>query len=367
MWYNKATVSQATTSNLTEFAAQYSMRPLDEVPVSPTSFVQALLDDDVGGIRAGELGYERAVTDWAAVPCAGAPVAAPRRFVDGSIGSRTVASFTVDGLPRPAVLATVGAMALTLEPSSRILRREAGGVRCETVLCILSNGLSAASLDQLADGLSLLEIGLVATASQDVDVDFEVLRRRCFDFAKRRMEAAERAVLLEDPGTPAAVDGLLERRLTTASSQRMPAYGVVKRQLRRYLPDALVPVLYGLDAGERTPAFLLATEHGEFISWYVRLTANSFSARGIGAGPSHGIVRLSVARGYAEERFRNPAERFAEISAVSGAMVALRHRQRSYGRAAVSLEPIVRVEDELHAVMPDIAQTTARLHRALYR
>jgi hypothetical protein len=365
LWYNKVAVPRPTTSSLTDFAAHYEMRPLDEVPVSPTPSVQALLDDDVGGIQAGELGYERAITDWAAVHCAGSPLAAPRRFVDGSIASRTVASFTVDGLPRPAVLATVGAMALTLEPSSRVLRREVGDMRCETVLCILSNGVSATSLDQLAEGLSPLGIGLVATESQDTDVDFEVLRRRCFDFAKRRMEAAERAVLLEDRDTPAAVDGLLERRLTTASSQRAPAYGVVKRQLRRYLPDSVMPVLYGLDAGERTPAFLLATEHGEFVSWYVRLTTNSFTARGIGVGPSHGIVRLSVARAYAEERFPDPAERFAEISAVSAVMVALRHRQRSYGRAAVSLEPIVRVEDELHAVMPDIAQTTARLHRAL--
>jgi hypothetical protein len=179
------------------------------------------------------------------------------------------------------------------------------------------------------------------------------------------MEAAERAVLLDDPDTPAVVDGLLERRLTSTSSQMTPAYGVVKRQLRRYLPDSLVHVLYGLAAGERTPAFLLATEHGEFVSWYVRLTTSAFSARGIGVGPSYGIVRLSVARAYIEERFHDSAERFAELSAVSAAIVELRHRERSYDRAAVSLEPIVRVEDQLHAVMPDIAQITARLHRAL--
>ena len=341
------------------------MRPLDEPPVTAAPVVQVLLDDDVGAIQSGELGYESAITDWRAIPCAGVAVAAPRRFVDGAIGSRTVASFTVDRLPRPAVLAAVGAMALRLDPPTRKLHRDGGGIRCETVLCIVANGLSAASLDELAEGLSALGIALVATESQDADVDFEVLRRRCFDFAKRRMEAAERAVLLEDPDTPAAVDGLLERRLMSASSQMTPAYGVVKRQLRRYLPDGLMPVLYGLAAGERTPAFLLATEHGEFVSWYARLTTSGSSARGIGLGPSYGIVRLSVARAYLEERFPDPAERFAELSAVSAAIVELRHRERSYDRAAVSLEPIVRVEDQLHAVMPDIAQITARLHRAL--
>lgn len=341
------------------------MRPLEEMPGTPSSFIEARLDDDVGGTRTVELGYESGVTDWTAVPCGGVPVAAPTRFVDGAIGSRTVASFTVDRLPRPAVLAGVAAMALRLDPPTRRLRRDAGGIRCETVLCIVSNGLSAASLDQLADGLSALGITLVATESQDADVDFEVLRRRCFDVAKRRMEAAERAVLLDDPDTPAAVDGLLERRLTSASSQMTPAYGVVKRQLRRYLPDGVMPVLYGLAADERTPAFLLATEHGEFVSWYVRFTTSAFGARGIGVGPSYGIVRLSVARAYIEDRFPDPAERFAELSAASAAIVELRHRERSYDRAAVSLEPIVRVEDQLHAVMPDIAQITARLHRAL--
>ncbi len=354
-----------TNSTLGEFAARYALRPLDEPPVTTTPFAQALLDDDVGAIQAGELSYERAVGEWRSVECAGAPVAAPARFVDGTIGSRTVASFTADGLPRPAVLAVVGAMALRREPGMRRLCRDPGGVRCETVLCIVSNGLPEPSLDQLADGLSRLGIGLVATESQDVDVDFEVLRRRCFDFAKRRMEAAERAVLLDDRATPAAVDGLLERRLTNADAQMTPAYGVVKRQLRRYLPDRLVSVLYGLAPGERTPAFVLATEHGDFVSWYVRLTTTAFTGHAIGAGPSYGIVRLSAARAYLETRFPDPAKRFAELSAVSAAIVELRHREYSYDRAAVSLEPIVRVEEQLHAVLPDIAQISARLHHAL--
>jgi len=43
----------------------------------------------------------------------------------------------------------------------------------------------------------------------------------------------------------------------------------------------------------------------------------------------------------------------------------LRCREGSYPRAGVSLEPIVRVEDELHALLPDIRQVAARLQRAL--
>jgi len=55
----------------------------------------------------------------------------------------------------------------------------------------------------------------------------------------------------------------------------------------------------------------------------------------------------------------------AEISALSAFVRGLRHREASYSRVGVSLEPIVRVEDELHALMPPIEELAARLTRVL--
>jgi hypothetical protein len=211
----------------------------------------------------------------------------------------------------------------------------------------------------MADGLAPVGVDLVVSETAEPVVDFEVLRRRTWDLAKDRMEEAERDILFAAPDVPAVVDGLLERRLVTVASQGMPAVGVVKRQMRRYLPLSHLNLLYELAPGQRTPAFLLQTEHATVVSWYLRLSAAD------GLAPGYGIVRLAVPQHYLEQRFPVPQERWAQLSALSAWLRGLRCREKSYPRAGISLEPIVRVEDELHALLPDIRQATARLQRAL--
>jgi hypothetical protein len=241
----------------------------------------------------------------------------------------------------------------------RHLVRSAGSLRLRTVLCLLSNGMPSEHLRVLAEGLEPLGIELVASETTELTADFEVLRRRCWDLAKQQMEEAERSALFDDPKVPAVIDGLLERRLVTMASQQMPVIGMVKRQMRRYLPDSHVNLLYELRPGERTPAFLLETEHAFIVSWYLRLSSPDTLS------PGYGVVRLTAPQAYLDQRFPQLRERWAEISAISSWLYSLRHRERSYSRAGISLEPIVRVEDELHAVLPNVAQQAAKLHRAL--
>jgi hypothetical protein len=100
------------------------------------------------------------------------------------------------------------------------------------------------------------------------------------------------------------------------------------------------------------------TEHASIVTWYFRLSDPGRSV------PTAGIVRISATRAYMERAFPDPAARTAEISAVSGWLRSLRCRQASYRRADVSVEPIVRLEDQLHALLPSLPQLTARLHRA---
>lgn len=304
-----------------------------------------------------QLSYEVPASEWCPIPCEGEPVDPPSRFIDGSIFSRTVAVFTVDGRRRPAILASVGALALHL--NGRRLERRRGGLRLETVLCLISNGMPGEDVRTLAEGLAETGLRLVTSETTEVTADFEVLRRRTWDLAKQRMEDAERDVLFEESDAPSVVDGLLERRLVTVASQEMPVFGVVKRQVRRYLPHSHLNLLYDLQPGQRTSAFTLETEHAFLVSWYLRLSA------GQGAAPSYGVVRLTAPQEYLERRFPRPAERWAEISAVSRWLYNLRHREGSYPRAGISLEPIVRVEDELHALLPDVGEQAARLHRVL--
>jgi hypothetical protein len=363
---------------LRELARRYDARPLDDVPYQPLPLADQALeqDEEVLKARLGQLSYELPAGEWRPLPCGGEPIDAPRRFIDGSVFSRTVAAFSVEGRRRPAVLACLGALALHLDGGRLVRPRD--GFRLRTVLCLLSNGMRQEDLRRMADSLAALPpqadsplargespgrqakgIELVTAETAELVADFEVLRRRTWDLAKERMEEAEREVLLAQPQIPAVVDGLLERRLVTVASQAMPAVGVVKRQMRRYLPDSYLSLLYDLASGERTPAFLLETEHATVVSWYLRLSPAD------GLAPGYGVVRLAVPQEYLERRFPAPEERWAQLSALSAWLRGLRCREKSYPRAGVSLEPIVRVEDELHALLPDIRQVAARLQRAL--
>jgi hypothetical protein len=345
--------------DLRELARRYDARPLDDRPYEPLPLADQALDQDEEALKARlrQLSYELPASEWQPISCGGEPVDAPCRFIDGSVFSRSVAALSIEGRRRPAVLACLGALALHLE--GRRLVRPPGDFRLRTVLCLLSNGMPQEDLRRMADGLASIGIDLVVSETAELAADFEVLRRRTWDLAKERMEEAEREVLFAAPDVPAVVDGLLERRLVTVASQGMPAVGVVKRQMRRYLPDSHLNLLYDLSPGQRTPAFLLETEHATVVSWYLRLSAAD------GLSPGYGIVRLAAPQDYLERRFPAPEERWAQLSALSNWLRELRCREGSYPRAGVSLEPIVRVEDELHALLPDIRQVAARLQRAL--
>jgi hypothetical protein len=258
---------------------------------------------------------------------------------------------------QPAVLACVGALALHLE--GRRLVRSPHSLYVETVLCLLNNGMRQDDLSRMGEALKALNIRLITSETTEITADFEVLRKRCWDSAKQQMEDAERRILFSQPHVPALVDGLLERRLTTVEAHGIPAIGMVKTQMRQYLPPAHVDFLSNLQPGERTPAFIIETQQALLVSWYLRLSSAETQS------PTYGLVRLSVTQEYLEQRFPRKAERWAEISAVSHWLHTLRHREGSYARVGISLEPIVRVEDELHALLPNINQQVVRVHRAL--
>jgi hypothetical protein len=342
-------------ARLRTVAHRYGIRAVDDVPFGAQPLERHGMEED-SVEQLANLGWERPPDGWGPIATGGSPVRPPCRFVDGSVNGRTVATLTVSGRMRPVLLAVVGAMALDL--GGRELRRTPGSVRTESIVCLFSNQLPIGDLDALEHGLAGMGVNLVSPTTADLAADFEVLRRRTWDLAKRCMEDAERDVLVRDPAVPCLVDGLLERRVTTVASQAIPVFGMVKRQLNPLLPEQLTQLVYRLPPGERTPAFVVNTEHASIVTWYLRL---SDPGR---ASPTAGIVRLSATRAYLEGAFPNPVDRTAEISAVSAWLRSLRCRQASYKRAAVSVEPIVRLEDQLHCLLPSLSKLTTRLHRA---
>lgn len=348
-----------TRRELQHIARRYGVRAMNDSPfVSlPLGDLVDAEDEQAMASKVTALSYEFPIDDWRPIQCGGESSFAPRRFIDGSTFARTVAVFNVDGVPRPAVLACVGAMALSL--NDRSLTRDKNSVRVETVLALVSNGIPNEDLMGLADALSPLKIRLIRSETSEISADFDTLRRRTWDLANHRMEECEREVLYLDFKTPTLVDGLLERRLTRVASHGMPVVGAVKKQMRRYLPSSHASMLYELNPGQRTPSFLLETEHAPIVSWYLRLCPAGELA------PGAGIIRLTMPQEFLDRECQDKKQLTRSLCAVSNWICQLRHRESSYARMAVSLEPIVRLEDELHAVMPSVGEMAARLHRAM--
>ncbi|MBV9101903.1 MAG: hypothetical protein JO198_12780 [Candidatus Dormibacteraeota bacterium] len=313
-------------------------------------------DEEQQAAKLEQASYEVPAWEWRPIASGGVPTRPPTRFIDGTLHSRTFGVIRANGALRPLILASIAAAELRLE--GRTLRRPEDGWRNDCVLCIAVDIGTDLTLE-LKEAASACGVRLVARESEAAAHDFELSRRRAWDFAKREMEALERALLLRDPETPALADGLLERRLVTIESQRQAAVGMVKQVLRHYLPAPLTSLLYELSPGERTPAFLLQTTNAHLVSWYLRL------GEGAMMGPGQGIVRLSMPLEYLERAFPAADDRSREISAISHRLRQLRCRQESYGRSAVSLEPIVTTEEVLRTLVPPLEQRAAALRRAL--
>ena len=90
--------------SLREIAHRYGLRPVDEGPfVSvPLADEAAWQDEAETAARVQRLAYERPVAEWGRITCTGWPSQLPVRFIDGSVFSRTVASFTVESHLRPS-------------------------------------------------------------------------------------------------------------------------------------------------------------------------------------------------------------------------------------------------------------------------
>jgi hypothetical protein len=338
--------------------ANYAPAPLNDAAVPPFAAIEADEDEESEAGKP-DLDYELPRGAWRPLPPGEPPEDAPVRFIDGSIVSRTVGLITVGGRRRPLIAATVAAAALELD--GRTLRR-AAGTRLLKLLCFNSNGVEGADLQDTHERLRDLGIELHESDAEQ-PADFDTMRRAARGIAMNVMAYAEGAVLREAEQTPTLVDGPVERCIGDGRRD-IPAVGLIKRQLATYLPEELQELAYSLKPGERTPAFVLQPEIGprltpiEVVSCYLRLSSPA------GAAPSYGIVRLSVPREYVE-RYHDGPRLEAYLSGLAGYLYNLRHRDYAYARAGISIEPIVRVEEHLEALRPDIEALVLKLNRLL--
>ena len=343
---------------LANIMAKYRGRRFNDYPVLPVFPGDELEDDEVAP-EEGEVerDYELPLERWAAI-APRRPASSPfRRFVDGTIVSRTVASLEdSQGRQRPLLAAVIGAAALELDGSALIRRSQ--DYEVQTVLAMIAKGVRREDLDLMANALDVLGIRFLQLPARSLSTDFELARMHTFDGARQEMLHLERELVVRALDTPTVVDGVLEDRLEGLGDWNVPVVGVVKRllRIRSHLHTAGMNLVYSLKPGERTPAIMLHTHRNpnvfsSLVSWFLRLHGEADIA------PSWGVVRVVMTEEYFQGSLGSDFDRLSELS---WWLHQLRCRDKSYQRMPVSLEPIVRVEDHLRGLRPTLEQAIGR-------
>ncbi len=330
---------------------QYQEQPPLNLP--PASSSEDAADEERPAVH---LDFEVAAEKWHGFGVEGeAPRSdeVPQRFIDGSHLGHTVAWLQDgEGFPIPVRLAEIGGVCIRAE--GRELRRAFAVVEREVSMIIDPfpwHEVESFATALVRTGLRLLPAALPQEGETEraPSFDFERMREQTRVRAQHEMEVLEELALCQDRDIPSLVDGRLGR-FQRAGVTRSNLVGVIKQHRESYLHPLGWRVLYGLEPGQRTPAFQLPSKHFPVVSWYLKLAG----ARG--ALPNWGVVRVEVPLGHYEQINGDTGY----LNRVSLALLQRRCRQSSYGRGPVSLEPIVRAEESLKSLF---ARSSELMHR----
>jgi hypothetical protein len=324
---------------------------------------QPFMDEEAGEeAEQGEkvdLCYEGiAPEDWhaldAAVPTNWCPhdwPERPVRFIDGKDVSETVAWVRAPGgYPVPIRLGQIGSVVMDVVDQS--CRR--AYYTSEPVVSLVTQPFPWEAVESF--GVDLQKHGfrlLSALPPLDESVmppvhrcsyDFEKMRKAAQNRCTDEMTVLEQAAIAQQDQLPTVVDGRLEPRRGGFSSDKSPVYGVIKTHWKTYLHPQGMQVLYTMEHGQRTPLFRIDRHNRSVVTWsvvtwYVRLGKASRSM------PNYGLIRVEVPTAWFEAQHYD--EQF--VNRLTHLLCLYRCRQQSYGRAAISLHPIVRGEESLRA------------------
>ncbi len=338
-----------------DFVETYSGCRLEQYDPQPPLWTEPSEDEEAERV---DLDFEIPRDEWRAIE-PGLPAGwalshwpgHPVRFVDGRDVGGTVAWLRAPGgYPVPIRLSQVGGVAIRVidgecrrefEATDRVVSMVADVFPWEEIESF------AAALQ--ANGLRLLN---ALAPNRIPSYDFEEMRKVTEDRTNGEMTGLEELALAQDLGVPTIVDGRLEPRWGGFDPEESPVFGVIKTHYRNYLHPVGMQLLYQLEPGQRTPMFRLTQEKLPVVSWYLRLS-------GGGATPNWGLVRIEVATSWYEAHGCD----VDFVDRLSQAVFLLRCRERSYGRAAVSLHPIVRAEESLGALLVPAGVLTSRFYR----
>ncbi len=342
------------------FFSDHGALRAEKGPPIPDLFFSVPSEDDEGEELRIDLSIERAPADWQPVspdPGSGFTPAAwphrPRRFVDGKDVGEVVAWLRAGGgYLVPVRLSQLGAVVLH-EVDGELRRERESVARAVTLLGDVFpwpeiEGLAIALQEH---GLHLLLARLPEVKDEAELFDVERMRAAVQRRSGNEMAALEEHLAALKPEVPTLVDGRLEPR-SGGRGPRTPAIGVIKTQRQRYLHSQGLRTLHELLPGQRTPLFALQIEE--------RLAVMSFYLRLWGRSPGYGVVRVEVPRGYYERMAALDAA-YADRLAVT--LHAHRTRRGDYGRAPVTLDPVLRAEESLGALLSPMQQIQSQFYR----
>lgn len=302
------------------------------------------------------LDYEDVPEEWKAItPPVDVPHAwadwdrCPRRFIDGKDVGETVAVLRAPGgYPIPVRLSQIGSTAL--EVCDGVCQRRFDVV--ERVVSMVVQPFPWPEVESFAavlqeHGLRLLPAKWPEEGSP---YDFEVMRKATQNRSNDEMAILEEYAVAQDHLVPTIVDGRLEPRSGGFDQLLSPVIGVIKTHHKNYLHPRGMQLLYQLQPGQRTPVFAIPGPL-PVVSWYLRFT---------GGMPNSGYVRVELAQAWFEKTM---GKNFDYVNRLSRVLFAYRCRDQSYGRAAISLHPIVRAEQMLGALFTPLGILMSRFYR----
>jgi hypothetical protein len=275
----------------------------------------------------------------------------PQRFIDGChYGQTAVWLRDSFGHPIPVRLAEIGGICMQIE--GRSLRRQFAHV--ERIVCLIVDPFPWHEVEEFAEALTTIDMRLVPALPPMIDetrqlsYDYASMEQRTYTQVQVEMRLLEELALGQDPETLSLVDGPLGRL------DHARAIGVIKQHRKNYLGlnQQCWQVFYNLEPGQRTPAFRLASQSSPVVSWFVKLQGAH------GTLPNWGIVRVEISNAH----FERQRSDFSYLDRLSNALLHLRCRQNSYARAPVSMEPIVRAEESLKALLTPPATLAQRFY-----
>lgn len=277
----------------------------------------------------------------------------PARFVDGCYSGEPVTCLRgpAHGWPVAVVLAEVGGVAMRLH--GRELRREFYGL--ERVVSLVADAFPwdevesfAAAVGNQPDFPARL-LPARRPADDANPFDYGVHRQQAEVRARQEMNNWEQVALAADPEAVTLLDGRLPSDLIGGQVRRPGlVVGVVKTHAGNYLHPDGWRALLDLRAGQRTPFFRIDRRQTggkaplSVATWYLKLAA--------GDQPNGGIVRVEVPWAQFTARWPARHQQTGFVGRLSRWLIDARCRQASYGRAAISLDPVVRAEDSLKSL-----------------